>query len=148
MLPAKNKKKTTKKQQKKPTKLELECPIGPNPNSLFSRWRRRRRRKRSMPSCSRWRSAIPQSRISTKRQKVTPAALPRPSWWRPTDMETFHTELIYKASSPDEEALCRAAKDNGVVFSSRSNQGITIQVEGRRATRPLPAELTTTTNLG
>ncbi len=40
------------------------------------------------------------------------------------------SELIYKASSPDEEALCRAAKDNGIVFISRSTQSITVQVNG------------------
>lgn len=40
-------------------------------------------------------------------------------------------ELIYKASSPDEEALCRAAKDNGIIFLNRSNQAITIQVGGK-----------------
>jgi magnesium-transporting ATPase (P-type) len=39
-------------------------------------------------------------------------------------------ELIYKASSPDEEALCRAAKDNGIVFIARSTQSITVQVNG------------------
>lgn len=41
-----------------------------------------------------------------------------------------NAELMYKASSPDEEALCRAAKDNGIVFLSRSNQSVTVQVGG------------------
>lgn len=47
-----------------------------------------------------------------------------------TDIHRKTKELIYKASSPDEEALCRAAKDNGIVFISRSTQSITVQVNG------------------
>lgn len=45
-----------------------------------------------------------------------------------TDHDKKTKELIYKASSPDEEALCRAAKDHGAIFLSRSNQGITVQI--------------------
>lgn len=36
---------------------------------------------------------------------------------------------MYKASSPDEEALCKAAHDHGISFLSRTSKGITIKYE-------------------
>ena len=37
--------------------------------------------------------------------------------------------LIYKASSPDEEALCHAASAHGLTFLSRSSKGVTVREE-------------------
>lgn len=46
---------------------------------------------------------------------------------------THHTigmsDLMYKASSPDEEALCKAAHDHGISFLSRTSKGIAIRFE-------------------
>ena len=41
-------------------------------------------------------------------------------------------ELVYKAASPDEEALVRGASDNGFVFLHRDSAGVDLEVDGNR----------------
>ena len=40
-------------------------------------------------------------------------------------------KVVYNASSPDEEALVKAAKKLGVVFKARSPEAVVIEVVGR-----------------
>jgi len=42
--------------------------------------------------------------------------------------EVDNGELVYRASSPDEEALVKAAKEVGVVFKARTHSHIVIEV--------------------
>ena len=42
--------------------------------------------------------------------------------------EVDNNEIVYRASSPDEEALVKAAKEVGVVFKARSRSHIVIEV--------------------
>ena len=39
-------------------------------------------------------------------------------------------EIVYKAQSPDEEALCDGAKNNGYTFTARTQTDITVHVRG------------------
>jgi len=49
--------------------------------------------------------------------------------------------MLYKAASPDEEALVKAAAQNDFVFLKRGSDGITIRAQGREEVYPLLAEL-------
>jgi hypothetical protein len=49
------------------------------------------------------------------------------------EKEEDEDAIDYKASSPDEEALCRAARDNGFVFVKRAPQALTVEENGNSA---------------
>lgn len=53
----------------------------------------------------------------------------------------YNGEMIYKAASPDEEALVKAAAQNDYVFLRRGNDGICIRAQGKEEIYPLLAEL-------
>lgn len=38
--------------------------------------------------------------------------------------------LLYKAASPDEEALCRGASDNKFIFMARDSGGVRLSIGG------------------
>ncbi|KAL6070245.1 Phospholipid-transporting ATPase [Balamuthia mandrillaris] len=51
-----------------------------------------------------------------------------------TDIDKKTGALLYKASSPDEEALCKGATANGVTFLSRKSNQTIVDIDGEKVT--------------
>jgi len=58
-----------------------------------------------------------------------------------TDVDEKTLEITYKAASPDEEALCKAAKKNGFVFKGRHGNFLLVDILGEEHKYELLLEL-------